>query len=53
MLEITITIAIVFIAGCIIVKSFKNSSKGKCDCGCKNCKAKETCSSKSNISIKK
>ncbi|WP_315069888.1 FeoB-associated Cys-rich membrane protein [uncultured Clostridium sp.] len=53
MLEVTITIAIVFLAGCIIVKSLKNSSKGKCNCGCKSCKAKESCSEKSNILIKK
>jgi hypothetical protein len=53
MLEVTITMAIVFLAGSIIFKSLKNSSRGKCDCGCEGCKSKETCSGKSNISIKK
>lgn len=38
MIEILITIIICLLAGFIIFKSIKNSSKGKCSCGsCKNC----------------
>lgn len=52
MVEIIITIIIVFFAGFTIVKSFKNSSKGKCNCGCEGCKAEKTCSEKDNSIIK-
>ena len=52
MTEIIITISIVFIAGFIIFKSFKNSSKGKCNCGCSGCKAEKACSEKNKINIK-
>ena len=51
MTEIIITIIIVFIAGFIIFKSFKNSSKGKCSCGCSGCKAEKACSEKNDINI--
>lgn len=44
MFEIIITIIIVGLAGIIIFKSLKNSSKGKCNCGCSGCKAKNACS---------
>lgn len=44
MFEIIITIIIAFLAGIIIFKSLKNSSKGKCNCGCSGCKAKNACS---------
>lgn len=44
MFEIIITIIIVSLAGIIIFKSLRNSSKGKCNCGCSGCKAKSTCS---------
>lgn len=50
MLEIIITIIIVGIAGIIIFKSLKNSSKGKCNCGCGGCKAKNICSEKDDKS---
>ena len=41
MIEIIITMIIVFLAGFIIVKSLKNSSKGKCNCGCTGCKSQK------------
>lgn len=43
MFEIIITIIIVGLAGIIIFKSLKNSSKGKCSSGCSGCKAKNAC----------
>lgn len=52
-LEILITIIIVSLAGFIIFKSVKNSSKGKCSSGCSGCKAKNICSEKNDIQIKK
>lgn len=52
MVEIIITAAIISLAGFIIFKSFKNSSKGKCNCGCNGCKSEKICSSKNNIEIK-
>lgn len=51
MIEIIITIIIVFIAGFIIFRSLKNSSKGKCDCGCSGCKAEKACSEKNHINM--
>lgn len=54
-MEILISVLIVFLAGFIIFRSFKNSSKGKCNCGCKGCKGCKTekiSSEKSNIIIK-
>lgn len=51
MLEIIVTIIIALVAGTIIFKSVKNSSKGKCNCGCDGCKAKKNCSN-NNIEIK-
>lgn len=51
MIEIIITTLIVFFAGFVIVKSLKNSSKGKCNCGCSGCKAEKMCSDKSHIKI--
>lgn len=51
MIEIIITIIIVFIAGFIIFKSLKNSSKGKCNSGCSGCKAEKACSEKNHINI--
>jgi hypothetical protein len=52
MIEIIITLVIVFFAGFIIVKSLKNSSKGECNCGCSGCKAEKACSEKNKINIK-
>lgn len=52
MIEIIITTIIVFLAGFIIFKSLKNSSKGKCNCGCNGCKAEKACSGKDKINIK-
>ena len=52
MIEIIIATIIVFFAGFIIVKSLKNSSKGKCSFGCSGCKAEKACSRKNNITIK-
>lgn len=52
MIEIAITGVIVALAGFIIFKSLKNSSKGKCNCGCSGCKAEKICSDKNNIKIK-
>ena len=52
MIELIITMIIVFFAGFIIVKSLKNSSKGKCNCGCNGCKSQNICSGKNNITIK-
>lgn len=52
MIEIIITAIIVLFAIFIIVKSLKNSSKGKCNCGCNGCKAEKTCSGKNHINIK-
>ena len=52
MIEIIITLIIVFFAGFVIIKSLKNSSKGKCNSGCSGCKAEKACSEKSNINIK-
>ncbi|MBD7911367.1 MULTISPECIES: FeoB-associated Cys-rich membrane protein [Clostridium] len=42
-MEILITGAIVLIAGFIIYKNVKNSSKGKCNCGdcSKNCPSRK------------
>jgi len=51
MIEIIITIVIVFFAGFIIVKSLKNSSKGKCNSGCNGCKSEKACSKKDHINI--
>lgn len=51
MLEIIITTIIVFLAAFIIIKSLKNSSKGKCNSGCNGCKSKNICSGKDNINI--
>lgn len=51
MIEIIITTLIVFFAGFIIAKSLKNSSKGKCNCGCNGCKAEKMCSDKNHIKI--
>ena len=50
MIEIIITIIIVALAGIVIVKSVKNSSKGKCNCGCNGCKAENSCAEKNNNS---
>lgn len=50
MLEIIITAIIVF-AGFIIIKSLKNSSKGKCNSGCNGCKSKNICSEKMILSM--
>jgi len=50
MIEIIITVIIVVLAGVIIVKSIRNSSKGKCNCGCDGCKAKNNCFEKNNNS---
>lgn len=52
MIEIIITTIIVFFAGFIIVKSLKNSSKGKCSSGCSGCKAQKTCPEKNNTTAK-
>jgi hypothetical protein len=52
MIEIIITMIIVFFAGFIIVNSLKNSSKGKCNCGCNGCKSQNICSGKNKITIK-
>ncbi len=52
MIEILITIIIISFAGFIIFKSLKNSSKGKCNCGCKGCKSEKICLDKSNTGIK-
>lgn len=52
MIEILITIVIIFLAGFIIIKSLKNSAKGKCNSGCHGCKAEKACSEKNNITIK-
>jgi len=52
MIEIIITTIIVSFAGFIIVKSLKNSSKGKCNCGCNGCKGQKICSDKNNIKMK-
>jgi len=52
MIEIIITMIIVFFAGFVIVKSLKNSSKGKCSSGCSGCKAEKACSGKNNNTIK-
>jgi len=52
MIELIITMIIVFFAGFIIVKSLKNSSKGKCNCGCNGCKSQNICSGKKNNTIK-
>ena len=49
MLEIIITAIIVFFAGFIIIKSLKNSSKGKCNSGCNGCKSKNICTDKNDI----
>ena len=49
MLEIIITTIIVFFAAFIIIKSFKNSSKGKCNSGCNGCKSKNICTDKNDI----
>ncbi|MBA2905979.1 FeoB-associated Cys-rich membrane protein [Clostridium saccharobutylicum] len=46
MIEIIITVIICLIAFYIIVKSVRNSSKGKCSCGCKGCKLENKCESK-------
>ena len=48
MLEILITALIVAVAGYIILKSFRNSSKGKCNCGCSKCEFKSKCSDDKN-----
>lgn len=48
MIEILITIIIVCFAGYVIAKSLRNSSKGKCNCGCDSCKAETICSDKEN-----
>ncbi len=52
MLEVIITIVIASCAVFIIVKSLKNSSKGKCDSGCNGCKGENICSKKNDIDIK-
>lgn len=54
MVEILVTVIIVGFAGYVIVRSFRNSSKGKCNCGCDGCKAEKICGDdhKSNIVIK-
>lgn len=49
MIEILITIIIVCFAGYVIVKSLRNSSKGKCNSGCSGCKAEKICSDKNDI----
>ncbi|EKQ54440.1 MULTISPECIES: type II secretion system protein [unclassified Clostridium] len=48
MIEILVTIVIVGFAGYVIFKSLRNSSKGKCNCGCDGCKAKKVCSDKND-----
>lgn len=48
MIEILIIIIIVCFAGYVIVKSLRNSSKGKCNSGCGGCKAEKICSDKNN-----
>lgn len=48
MFEIIITVIIAGLAGIIIFKSLRNSSKGKCNCGCSGCKAKSICSDEDN-----
>jgi hypothetical protein len=48
MVEIIVTITIAGLAGFILFKSIKNSSRGKCNCDCKGCKSKNTCSPKKN-----
>ncbi len=50
MIEIIITVIIVVLAGVVIFKSVRNSSKGKCNCGCSGCKAENNCSGKNNNS---
>ncbi|OOM77386.1 virus attachment protein p12 family protein [Clostridium puniceum] len=50
MIEIIIASIIVVLAGAIIMKSVRNSSNGKCNCGCDLCKAKNSCSEKNNDS---
>ncbi|MFW2488891.1 FeoB-associated Cys-rich membrane protein [Clostridium chromiireducens] len=52
MIEIIVTALIVCFAGFIIFKSLRNSSKGKCNCGCNGCKAEKICSDKSNSNEK-
>ncbi|MDR3597476.1 FeoB-associated Cys-rich membrane protein [Clostridium sp.] len=52
MMEMIVATIIVALAGYIIFRSLKNSSKGKCNCGCSGCKAEKICSDKNNIKIK-
>ncbi|MGN0145502.1 MAG: FeoB-associated Cys-rich membrane protein [Clostridium sp.] len=48
MFEILVAALIAAAAIYIIVKSFKNSSKGKCNCGCSKCNFKSKCSENSD-----
>ena len=50
MIEIVITVIIVVLAGIVIIKSVRNSSKGKCNYGCDGCSGKNSCSQKNNNS---
>lgn len=53
MVEIIVAVFIFLAAGYIIFRSLKNSSKGKCNCGCDGCKGKGSCSDNTHIKIDK